>query len=184
MPEEASDGLRKLLLGLLGCGVVFAHQQHDAAHQIALGDDRRRDAEMVPLDGLGGTKACVACAIAVALALLHDLLQLGGVALFQQLPLRRTRNGNDRVTVGDRRNMTGVFPDGLADLCRKALQLAHRGILLENNLPVPLRINLQWVALADTEGAANFFGYDDATEVIDASDNAGSFHIQKSPSCA
>ena len=39
------------------------------------------------------------------------------------------------------------------------------------------------VALADAEGAADLLGDDDPAEVVDSSDNSGSFHTVSNPSC-
>ena len=115
--------------------------------------------------------------IAVAASLLHQLLQLGGVALFQQLALRRARHRDDGVAVRHGRDVAGVLADGLAQLRRDRLQVPHRRIFFKNHLAVLLRVDFQRVALADTQGTADLLWDDDPPEVVNTSDDTGCFHI-------
>lgn len=62
--------------------------------------------------------------------------------------------------------MPGSGPDGLTHLSSELLQVAHRGILTEDHAPVLLRINLQRVALADTEGSSDLFRNDDPAQIV------------------
>ena len=104
-----------------------------------------------------GVCACLALAVGL------------GVGLFTgRIPLPGGSGGggaghsDDAVAVGYGGHVAGVFQDGLADLRSLLGEIPHGGILLKNDLAVPLRINLQRVALADAEGAADFLGNDHA----------------------
>lgn len=50
-------------------------------------------------------------------------------------------------------------------------------VIFKNHLAVLLRVDFQRVALADTQGTADLLWDDDPPEVVNASDDAGCFHI-------
>ena len=62
--------------------------------------------------------------------------------------------------------MPRIFSNGVTHLHGEILQITHRGVFFKDHLAVLFRINFQGVALADVQGAADFFGDDDATEVV------------------
>ena len=164
--EKTGHGLHELLLALAELGRAVLQQEHHAAHEIALGDDRRGHADVIPVGGVGRMQQHVAGLMAVAAAQFHQLLELLRAALVGQLALRHAVDGDDRVAVADRGDMPGVFADRLADLPGELAEIAHRGIFFKDDLAVLLRIDLQRVALADTQCAADLLGDDDAAEVV------------------
>ena len=92
---------------------------------------------------------CLPRLIAVKFPRFHQLLELLRAVLVHQLAPLHTIGGNHRVAVADGSDMPGVFPNRLADLTREIRQVSHRGILLENDLSVLLRIDLQRVAVTE-----------------------------------
>ena len=164
--QETGHGLHQLLLRLSQRHVALLQQNHGAAHEISLGQDGRGHTQIIPLHLVADPDPAVAGLIAVGLALLHDLLQLLGIALVHQIPLGCSGHGDDAVPVGDRGDMAGVLHNGLADLRSQLRQVSHGGVFLEDHFSIPLRIDLQRVALADTEGAADFLGNDHPAQII------------------
>lgn len=164
--EKSRDGLHQLLFGLRQRRAALLQQQHHAPHQIAFGQDRRRNAQKIALQPIADVDAALAVGVAVDLPGLHQPLQFLRAALVHQLPPRRTGYGNDAVAVADHGDMTGVLADGVADLRRKIGQVSHRRVFFKNDLSILLRVDLQRVALADTQRPADLLGDHDAAKVV------------------
>ena len=90
--------------------------------------------------------------ILIDAAVLHNLLQLGGNALAQQLPLGAAGHGNDAVPVCHGTDGPGGTAHSLAKLGRKIIQPAHEGILFEDDLAIPAGIDLQRITVTDNIG--------------------------------
>ena len=81
------------------------------------------------------------------------------------------------VPVGDEYRITGRPEQYLAVLRRNAAQLADRGILLKNDLPLVADKDLQRVALTNAHGPADLFRNNYSAQIINAPYNSSSFHI-------
>ena len=115
--------------------------------------------------------------MAVGDAFFHDFAELETHALVGKLAFAGARYRNKGVAVTDYRRKVGGFFKALAKLLRKIGQLPDRRVFLENQLPVLIGENLQRVALADAQSAADLLGNNNAAEVIDSAHDAGCFHI-------
>ena len=111
----------------------------------------------------------------------HELLKLAADAPLEQLPLAAAGHGDDGVAVAHGGDRPGGLVQRIADLHGELGQLAHRGILFKNDLPVGVGVDLQRVALADAHGAADLLGDDHAAEVVDPAHDSGCLHILKTP---
>ena len=80
------------------------------------------------------------------------------------------------VTVTDDHRFAAGFVQDVRILGGKGGQFADGGIFFKDDLTVVAGKNFQWVALADAQGAADFLGNDHTTQVIDSSNDSGSFH--------
>ena len=118
--------------------------------------------QVVGADGQGG----VSPALLIDTALFHKLLHLGRNSPVYKLPLAGACGGDDAVPVSDDGGEIRGPGQDIAELGRKILQTADKGILLKNNLAVTGGEDLQGVALADTHGAADLFGDHHAAKVV------------------
>ena len=112
----------------------------------------------------------------IVLSLVAQLLEGRGNAAFQQLLFRDTGGGDHMVTVTDDHRFAAGFVQDVRILGGKGGQFADGGIFFKDDLTVVAGKNFQWVALADAQGAADFLGNDHTTQVIDSSNDSGSFH--------
>lgn len=164
LAKEARHSLRELALRLAGRAVaVRGHEQHAAEH-VALGEDGRGDGDGVALVGVDDRQRAAVGRILPARA--HELFKLAADAPVEQLALAAAGHGDDRVAVAHGGDAAGGLVQRVADLRGELGQLAHGGILFENDLSVGVGVDLQRVALADTHGAADLLGDDHAAEVV------------------
>ena len=112
-----------------------------------------------PDGGIAGLEEVIA-------ALLHQFFQFRRIGLVHQVPPGCPVKGDDAVPVGNGGNMAGGGADGFAHLGGEFLQVPHGGILPEDHSPVLFRIDLQRVALADAQGAADLLGDDDPAQIV------------------
>ena len=91
--------------------------------------------------------------MAVDAARLHYLLEFGGNALFKELALSPSGDGDDDVPVTDSGHAVRRLVQRVADLRRKIRKFPNRRVLLKNDLTVLVRENLQRVAVTDNIGA-------------------------------
>lgn len=100
-PEKSGGGFCYALVALgQGC-VVFSQQEHDAAHQISLGENGAGRPQPVLFLSVRGEHRGVPGMEEVVSPLLHQPGQLGGVGLIHQLPLGGPVEGDNAVPVGD-----------------------------------------------------------------------------------
>ena len=85
-------------------------------------------------------------------ALGHELFQLVGDGLAQQLPLSGACHGDDRVAVGNSSGEVSAAAQRVAELRGEILQSADEGVFFEDDLAVPCGVDLQRVAVADNIG--------------------------------
>ena len=173
---EMCHGLRQLTLRVPGQTAAVGDEQHRAQH-VALAEHG---------SGYGGGERLVVLADTghgaqpgevVDAALGHDLLQLIGHSLAQQLPLAGARHGDHGVPVGDGGGEVGAAAQCVTELGGKVLQPADEGVFLEDDLPLPRGVDLQRVTLADAHGAADLLGDDNAAKIVDPAHDPCCFHI-------
>ena len=174
--QKRSHGLGQLALRVTGQAARVGDEQHRAQH-ISLtqhGGGHGGGERLVVLTdaGHGAQPGEV-----VDAALRHELFQLIGDGLAQQLPLAGACHGDDGVPVGDSGGKIGAAAQRVAELDGEVLQPADQGVLLEDDLAIPCGVDLQRVALADTHGAADLLGDDDTSQIIDPAHDPGCFHI-------
>ena len=139
------------------------HEQHAAEH-IALGEDGRGNGDGVALVRVDDRQRAAVGRVLAARA--HELFELAADAPVEQLTPAAAGHGDDGVAVAHGGNAAGGLVQRVADLRGELGQFAHRGILLENDLPVGVGVDLQRVALADAHGAADLLGDDHAAKVV------------------
>ena len=105
--EKSGDGLGQLVLRV-ACGNAGggADEQHQP-QQVALRQNGSGDTGDELVIAVGDGDGLVLTAVLVDAAALHDLLQLRGDALAQQLPFPAAGHGDDRVPVGDGADAAG-----------------------------------------------------------------------------
>ena len=178
-PQKGGDGLGQLVFRVPGGDARRRADEQHHAQQIPLGEDGGGHVGDQLVAAVADGDGVSPAVILVDAAAFHDLLQLGGDALAQQLPLAASGHGDDRVPVRHGADAAGGAAHGLAELPGEILHAAQQGILLKNHLAVPAGVNLQGIALPDTHGAANFLGDDHPAKVVNPAHNSSCLHIKK-----
>ena len=115
---------------------------------------------------LGGVDQGQALGVAVDPALLHQLLQGGGIGLVLKLPLGGAGQGDDGVPVADGGDVAGVLADGLADLPGEILEVPQGGVFAEGDAALLVGVDLQRASLLDAKGVADLLGDDHTAKGI------------------
>ena len=166
LAEEACDGLCELVFCFADIRVAFAADKEHQPERVALGDDRRGDGGAVAVKRFRDKNAALIRRGLIDAAVLHDLLELGGDALADQIAARAAGSGDDAVTVGHGDGGAGGFAQGFTDLRSKLVNTAHERVLFKNHFALLAGIDLQRVAFADAHGAADFFRDDDSAQIV------------------
>ena len=146
------------MVQLRGGGAALLQEHHHAAQNVPLAEDGGGDAQMVAVGVVRGLELIAAGGVAVELPVLHELVQLQGVGLVQQLPLLAARLGNDGVPVRNGGDTAGVPADGVAHLHGEVLEVPQGGIFPKGHAAVLLRVNFQGRALLNAQGVADLLG--------------------------
>ena len=165
LAQKSCNGLADFLLGFSHRRRFVVHQYHNAAHQVAAGENGGRYAQIIAVHAFRSTKP-VAAGIAVGFPLLHYLLQLMGILLVHEITFRCTAEGNNRVPIRHRSNPPGVPSQTVANLRCKLTQFTHGRVFLEDDLAVLFCENLQGVALTDSQGSSDFLGNNYPAQII------------------
>ena len=162
---------------------LFCQKQRRQLHELLLGfadrqipRDQCNAAAQVPArdDGLDCAGADMRrrgrdgqAAFAVGhLARRHGLFQLGRQRPAVDFAPYAAPRGDNAVAVADGAGVPAGFVHGFAHLGGKGAQLADRGILFKNNAAARVGKNFERLAFADAHGAADFFGDDNAPQVV------------------
>lgn len=157
------------LCGGIGCR---ARNKHHAAHDIALGYDG------------GGYRNIVLVASAnkgnagrfgggIQLTAVENVGKLIADGLIDKLLLWNACAGDNTVSVANGGDAVAGFVERVADLRGEVGQLSDGGVFFENYLAVLFGVNLQRVAVAYAQSAADFLRDDDAAEVVSTCQERG-----------
>ena len=142
--QEGRDGLGQLIFAFPGVSPFFSGEKHQTQH-IALAEDggggSGMGVQVIGADGQGG----VSPALLIDTALFHKLLHLGRNSPVYKLPLAGACGGNDAVPVGDDGGEIRGPGQDVAELGRKILQSADKGILLKNNLYLNFKYEIPFI---------------------------------------
>ena len=153
------------LRGIRLCRPVLGQKAHGTGH-IPRRDDGA-DAEQSALRPLAGQEGLFRVAAAgVELPAVHQLFQRLADAAVHKVPPPGTGRRQDAVPVTDEGRQCEALAQRIHILRRHAAQLPHRRILLEDDLAVAGREDLQRVSPADALGAADLLGDDDPPQLI------------------
>ena len=159
----------------VGAGGV-ANRCHTTGN-IALTDDGHGTADIVCTAVGEDGQWSISLVPSVERAALNNLLQLMRNGFVGILLAREPRASNYGIAVADHHREGAGFVQRLCILSGKGCKLANGGVLFKNDLALAIGVNFERVALANTHGSSNFLGDNNTPEVINSSNNSGSFHI-------
>ena len=150
--EEAGGGLDELgfdiggevIIGAIGIGA----DRGDAAHDIALADDRHGAADIVALP-VGGEILAVAAVVGVEATTLDDRLQIGGERLVGVFLFGNTGAGDDGITVADSDGEAAGLVEGLGVLTGEGGELSDGGVLFKDDLALTVGVNFEGISFTD-----------------------------------
>ena len=162
--DDARGGLRHLELGVAHAGALFAAKQQHRTNGLAVGDDGGehlgRVAALLLLAGHGDGLAAGLAVDGHGLPVGDGGFQVVADGLIPQFLLADAAGRHHLVTIDDARDVPQGAEQRLRVILGEGGHFADGGVLLEDDLAIPVGVDFQRVALADPQGPANLLGND------------------------